>query len=368
MPLTVKKIANAMERWAPKAYAYDWDPVGLSVGSFDARVKTVLCCLSLDEGALNAAKKTKAQMIVSHHPLIFRPLKNLVEDNAHTCLCLALHDAKISCYSAHTNLDVAPGGVNSVLADTLGLKNTRVLFPAAHAEQVKLAVFVPGTHLAPLRDALAQAGAGVIGDYTHCSFSTPGTGTFLPGKSTAPFSGKRGVLNEEAERRFEMLVNKKDVGAVLTVLYAAHPYEEPAYDLVPLLNTNPEIGLGLLGDIEKPLTLKQFAKQVRIALGIRHLRFSGDPKKKVQRVAVMGGAGGGEVGKIPADVDVFVTGDVKYHNALDAVESGLAVIDAGHWGTEKGIVPVMAKFLSTEFKGLAVKTYIELDIFQWEME
>ncbi len=363
MPVQIKDICDAIESWAPRGLAYEWDKPGLSIGHPSAVVKKVLVCLTVTREVFQTAKKAQANLVVSHHPFIFDPLKHLRSDDPHTRLCLDFAKSDIACYAAHTNLDVISGGVSGVLANALGLLNPMPLFSVNHASLFKLVTFVPESHLERVRDAVSEAGAGVIGDYTHCSFSAPGTGTFRPGAKANPFSGEKGAVNEEPERRFETLVPKVRLASVLRALLSAHPYEEVAYDIVPLENRDSTISLGIKGTLKEPVRLAAFARSVKSALRLNHVRMVGPPKKQVHTVAVLGGAGGAEVRSIPNDVDVYVTGDVKYHEAQAALLRGLAVIDAGHAGTEKGIVPVMASFLRSRFRGLPVASYNEADCF-----
>lgn len=362
--MKARDIIEAMDQWAPPALAYEWDKAGLATGSPKQNVTKVLTCLTVTRETFSAARRAKADMIVAHHPLIWEPLQTLRTDNPQARLCLDIADAGIACYSAHTNLDVVPGGVNHILADRLGLNHVAPLFPPPHAEEFKLVTFVPESHLAKVRDAVSAAGAGVIGDYTHCSFSAPGTGTFRPGKDATPYAGGKFQVNQEPELRFETLVPKSRFAEVVNALLKAHPYEEVAYDLVELHATDPSISLGLRGELSRAVSLSTFATRVRDALEISHVRIVGDPKAKVRTVAVMGGAGGDSAARVPDDVDVYVTGDVKYHDALDARERGLSIIDAGHHGTEKWIVPAMADYLKKNVKGLKVSAYIEPDPFK----
>lgn len=364
MTATVREICDALESWAPPGLAYAWDRVGLSVGSPVAAVRRVLVCLSVTPEAFAAAKKTKAQMIVSHHPLIWEPLKSLREDDAHTRLCLDIARAGMACFSMHTNLDVIAGGVSYALGEAIGLQNMKPLLPAPHAAMVKLVSFVPQSHLAAVRDAVSAAGAGVIGDYTHCSFSSEGIGTFLPGNAANPFSGKKGCVNAEPEHRFETLLPKARLGRVLNALLAAHPYEEAAYDVVTLDNTDPSVGLGVRGTLARAMPLERFAAQIRRTLKLGHLRMLGPPKKPVRCIAAIGGSGGGQINAMPRDVDVLVTGDVGYHDALSALERGLAMIDIGHAGSEKPILGDIKRYLSQHFSKLLVSVYAEPDYFR----
>jgi dinuclear metal center YbgI/SA1388 family protein len=363
MTARVRDIVEAMDRWAPPQLAYEWDRAGLALGHPSDRVTGVLTCLTVTRDAFRAAKTARANFIVAHHPLIWDPLKTLRSDDAHAALVLDLAQAGFGCFSAHTNLDVAGLGVNAVLAAKLGFAETSPLFPVPQAEMWKLVTFVPESHLHKVRMAVSAAGAGGIGNYTHCTFSAPGVGTFMPAESASPFSGEKLKLNEEPERRFETIFPKHLRVQVLAALRDAHPYEEIAYDLYKLENGDPSISLGLRFELPKPLTLAALAESVRKKLGLKHVRYTGGAKARVRRVAVMGGSGGSSAANVPGDVDVFVTGDVKYHEALDAQERGLAIIDAGHHGTELPVVSSMASHLKALLPKLRVKPYLEPDPF-----
>lgn len=362
--MTVQDVCDAVDELAPRGFAYSWDRCGLHTGDPEDDVRCVLVALTVTREAFAAARRARAQMIVAHHPLIWEPLKSLRADNPHSQLCLDIAQAGVACYSAHTNLDVVPGGVNTAIAERLKLKDISPLIPAPQAQQVKLVTFVPATHLARVREAVCNAGAGVIGDYTHCSFSAPGTGTFLPNEKTDPFSGRRFVVNEEAELRFEVLVTKARLPRVLAALDGAHPYEEVAYDIVALENADTSIGLGVKGHLERVVTLGSFARSARAALGARFVRVVGASDRRVHTVGAIGGSGGGEIGNVPQGVDVFVTGDVDYHDALAAQARDLAVIDAGHAVAERWVVPALAKHLKTRLKKVRVVTYVEPDVFR----
>jgi dinuclear metal center YbgI/SA1388 family protein len=354
----VREACLALEELAPPGFAYDWDKPGLRIGNPNEDVSKVLVALTVTRAVYDRARELGAQLIVSHHPLLWEPLKALRTDDPAVRLCVDLAHDNIACYAAHTNLDVVPGGVNTLLAERLGLLECRPLLPSP-AAQVKLVTFVPESQLEALRRAVCEAGAGVIGEYTHCSFSAPGVGTFLPGDAAQPFSGEKHRVNEEPERRFETLVDKARLPRVLDALRSAHPYEEPAYDIVPLENTNRSIGLGARGRLPEPTTLDRFAQSVRAALDVDHVRVAGASDCKVQTVAVIGGAGGGELKRIPRDVDVLVTGDVRYHDAVDALERGLAVIDAGHDGTERFIVASLTNYLTEKLPSIQVFPFEE---------
>ena len=360
----VSDVKRVMDAWAPPAWAESWDRVGLQAGRPDQEVTGVAVCLSVTPAVVAGARAAGANMIVSHHPLVWDPIRALRTDDPQVRLCLDIAAGGMACLAAHTNLDVAPGGVNDALAAALGLGNAKPLFASEGARQVKLVVFVPESHLAALRDAVSVAGAGVIGAYTHCSFSAPGTGTFLPGDGARPFSGEPGKVNEEAERRFETLIPKARLGAVLRAMFEAHPYEEVAYDVVPLENTDPAVGLGRVGVLPEALDETAFADLVRNALAPAPVRVvSPGTGRRIRRVAVLGGSGGDQVARMPLDVDAFVTGDVKYHDALAAQFRNLLVVDAGHHGTEVPVLPGVARRLSSELDGLSVTVLGEADPF-----
>ncbi len=362
--MRVADVCRAIEELAPAQWAYSWDRSGLAIGSPEGPVGRVLVALTVTQKTVQAAKRVRANLLVVHHPPIWEPLEALRTDDPATRLCLDLVEAGIACYAAHTNLDVAPGGVNTVLAERLGLVDTKPLLSAPHAAQVKLVTFVPEPHVAAVREAVCSRGAGVIGEYTHCSFSSPGTGTFLPSGRAKPFAGAKHRVNEEPERRFEVLVPKARLAGVLAALETAHPYDEVAYDVVTLENRDPAVGLGVQGRLPAPLGLDAFATHVRKTLDVDHVRLAGARKRRVWTVGVIGGAGADEIGNVPHDLDVLVTGDVKYHDALAAESRGVAVVDAGHAGTEKWIVPVLARHIRRTCKGVGVSTFSEPDTFR----
>lgn len=362
--MKVHQLIQAIETLAPPGYAYAWDRIGLHTGRPDQDVHTALVALTVTQEVLEAARNAGAEMIVSHHPLIWEPFKTLREDHAEARLALDIARAGIACYSAHTNLDVVPGGVNTVLADRLGLVDMAPLLSVPHADCVKLVTFVPKEDVDDVRAAICDAGAGVIGDYTYCTFNAPGIGTFIPGDNSDPYSGQKNELNEEREIRLETLLPTVNVPAVLEALMKAHPYEEPAYDLIRIANPRPEISLGLRGRLQHSMLLRDFAAHVCAALEIPYAQTVGAADEPVQEVAVLGGAGGSSVNQIPLDVDVYVTGDVKYHDAVSAREKGLAVIDAGHHGTEKWIVPALADYLTEALPDLRVVPFMEAPVFE----
>lgn len=348
MPVNCRQIMDAMEIMAPGRLAAAWDNVGLLVGDPGQAVARVLVALDVTPELAAAAAADGVDMIVAHHPLIFRPLAAIRTDRRPDAALAALLRAGIAVFAAHTNLDVAAGGVNDVLAARLGLKDLRPL-TAEHTDRLcKLAVFVPQTHAEAVRTAITEAGAGHIGNYSHCTFQTAGTGTFLPLAGTSPFIGRQGQLEYTAELRLETIMPESVRDRVVAAMLQAHPYEEVAYDLYSLNNPGRQYGLGRVGETERPFAAADFALMVKTALGAEHIRLAGPRDKVIKKAAVCGGSGADLIGAAAGmGADCLVTGDVKYHEAQQALACGIVVMDAGHYFTERPVVEAVAGYLRT---------------------
>lgn len=348
MPVICQTVIGWLEEWAPPLLADDGDSIGLQVGSRGTEVEKVLVTLEVTPEVIAEAVKEKVQLIVSHHPLIRDPLARLDYDSFPASLAVRLVENRIHFYAAHTNMDAAAGGVNDLLTEQLGLVEVRVLRPAPQEKLYKLAVFIPRGHEEDVRQAICNAGAGWIGNYDECTFQVGGAGTFRPLPGTHPFLGRIGALERAEESRLETVVPETRLRAVIGAMLAAHPYEEVAYDLYPLKNKAPgKVGLGRIGRLPDPKPLRVFAEQVGDALGLQALRLVGDSGRPISVVALCGGAAMSLLKRaLEAGADVYITGDVKHHDALNALGQGIAVIDAGHHATEKIIVPAMAKYLA----------------------
>jgi hypothetical protein len=256
-------------------------------------------------------------------------------------LVLRLAEQKIALFSAHTNLDYAQGGVSVAFAETLGLKNIRFLAPLKNS-LAKIVVFVPEGHVARVRDAMSQAGAGVIGSYSSCSFGTRGTGSYYGSEASNPVIGNRGHLEFVEETRLEMIAPRASVSGVVAALKAVHPYEEPAYDIYVIDNPNPNLGMGAFGTLPKPQSLGHFLRSLKRILGVQALRYTGTVTRNIQNVAVCGGSGSDLLpDALSANADVFVTADVRYHTFQKA-DTTIALVDAGHWETEQCILKPIA--------------------------
>ncbi|HEX2028485.1 MAG TPA: Nif3-like dinuclear metal center hexameric protein [Nitriliruptorales bacterium] len=334
---TVADWVDLVHERYPPAHAAEWDRVGLQVGDPAWPVARVLVALDVTSAVIAEAADGPPTLVAAHHPLLFRPLTRLTPDTAAGRVALAAASARVAVLAAHTNLDVATdgAGTSEPIMRALGITDAAPLTSEADdAGQVKLVTFVPPDHVGVVLDALAAAGAGVIGAYERCSFRVRGTGTFRPGQAAAPYSGQVGVDNEEVEERLEIVVPHARLGAAVAALWAAHPYDEVAYDLHPLL-APPRAGFGRVGTLAPPVPLVEVAERVRERLPAPSLRFAGAPDHSIRMVAAVGGSGGRLVeAALTAGADVLITGDLGHHPVLDALERGLALIDAGHHATE----------------------------------
>lgn len=350
-----QEIIQLFEQFSPKGYAMEGDKVGLQIGRLNKPVDKVLIALDVLEEVVDEAIRENVQLIIAHHPLIYRPLQKITTDRPAGRIIEKLIKHDIAVYAAHTNLDVAIGGVNDLLAEALGLKNTEVLVPTHESKLKKLVVFVPEDAAAAVKEALGKAGAGAIGNYSHCAFSAKGLGQFLPGSDTNPYIGTEGKLEEVAEVRIETIFPEHLEKKVLSAMLKAHPYEEVAYDIYPLDNKGEVLGLGRIGYIEE-MTLGEFAQHVKKTLDVKGVRVVGDLTSSVKKVAVLGGDGNKYFMSAKfKGADVYVTGDFYYHVAHDAMMEGLNIVDPGH-NVEKVMKEGVAKVLSSmcEKKGLSV--------------
>lgn len=346
-PQRIQDLIGLVHKLYAPELAEDWDNAGLQVGDPGAPLERVLVALDPSLAAVEATRAADAQALVTHHPLLFRPLKRLSPDDAVGKTLWSAVQSGVAIISAHTNLDCAVDGLNSWLATLLGVQGSLPLQPSA-GDYLKLVVFVPAGHEQEVAEALFSAGAGEIGAYDQCSFRSRGEGTFRAGVGTQPFIGEIGRTAEVEELRLETIVPRRNLLRALEKMQKAHPYEEVAYDLVPLQNQVPGAGLGRIGRLAQALPLDIFAARVKEALGCDHLRVSGPQNRTVQKVALCGGSGASLLQTAHRQgADVLVTGDVKYHDARQAEELGIALIDAGHFATEKLMINKVVEALQT---------------------
>ncbi|WP_338461674.1 Nif3-like dinuclear metal center hexameric protein [Brevibacillus borstelensis] len=338
-------VIQYVEKLAPKAMALEGDKIGLHVGTLQKQVKKVMVALDVLESVVDEAIAEGVDLIVAHHAVIYRPLKHLRTDMAAGKLYEKLLKHDIAVYTAHTNLDVAAGGMNDWLAEAIGLENVEMLDVNYRETLKKLVVYVPQSHRDAVFQTITEAGAGWVGNYSHCTFQAEGTGTFLPREGTDPHIGKQGELEKVEEVRIETVVSSSRQTSVIKAMLAAHPYEEVAYDLIPLDNTGQALGIGRIGKLPETVTLQELALQIKERFSLQGLRVIGDLHAPVRKVAVVGGDGSSYVSKaVFRGADVFVTGDIGYHTAHDALAEGLFIIDAGH-NIEKIMKEKLAAFL-----------------------
>ena len=360
--VTVRDVWRALDDPFPFAHRADWDNVGILLGDPGARVRSVLVALDATPAVLSAIRKRPVDLLVTHHPVVFKPLPCIRPDRPEAAAAYVLLRAGVAAISAHTNADVAPRGVSHLLARRLGLRGIRPLIPGEpSSDACKVVVFVPDSHADAVLDAASGAGAARIGEYRRCAFRTEGTGTFLPREGADPYIGTPGREERVPETRLETVAAGSVLSAVLRAVRAAHPYEEPAIDVIPLRGAALGGGVGAVGDLPAPEPLADALERVRRTLRPSWIRLAGPRRKTVRRVAIVGGSGAEFAGAArEAGADLYVTGDVKYHQALEAAAAGMPVADIGHGSGERWILPEFRRVLLARFPGaLRVRVMME---------
>ena len=355
----IKDIANALEMFAPLPLQDDFDNAGLQIGLTDAEVAGVLLCLDVTEAVVDEAIASGCNLIISHHPVIFKPLKRITGSNyVERCIIKALANG-IAIYSAHTNLDNAPGGVNYRIAEILGLQNVRILLPKEDS-LLKLAVYVPASHTDAVRDALFAAGCGEIGNYGSCSYNVEGFGTFKANEGCNPFCGNIGELHRESETRIETIMPSYIKGRVIKALLNAHPYEEPAYDIYPVKNSWDAVGTGVIGELPAERDEIGFLQEIKEKFAVGSVRHTPLLGRKIKRVALCGGAGGSFAGAAMASgADVYITGEARYHDLFNYTGKMLMAV-IGHYESEQYTMDIFAEIINGQFPGVKVaKTTVD---------
>jgi dinuclear metal center YbgI/SA1388 family protein len=351
MTARVADLAAAIEAFAPSRWAAEWDNVGLLVGDASAPLSRALLTIDCTREVLDEARRRGCEAIVSYHPPIFSPQKRFLAGSP----AYEAARAGIAIHSPHTALDVAPGGTNDVLGDVLELTHRRPLRPlvATAGAKVKLVTFVPAENVDAVSQALFAAGAGRIGNYSSCSFRSPGTGTFLGEEGANPVVGQAGRLEQAPELRLETVVPGACVADVVRALRRAHPYEEPAFDLVQLAAPPLDLGFGRVGDVA-PTSLQRIADRLKAGLGASHVLVVGSLDRPVTRVALCVGSGGDLLGDaLSAGADLFVTGELRHHDALRAGEAAMAVVCALHSTSERLALGALERTLSARLADVA---------------
>lgn len=332
--MKIKEIVSALERFAPLPLQDGFDNAGLQIGLTEAEATGALLCLDVTEPVIDEAIAHGCNLIISHHPLIFKGYKSITgKDYVERCILKAIRN-DIVIYSAHTNLDNAAGGVNFKIAEKIGLKNVQILEPKENS-LLKLVTFVPSAQADTVRKALFNAGCGTIGNYDSCSYNTKGEGTFRAGEGANPFCGSVGELHHEEEVRIETIVPAFRKAEAICALLAAHPYEEPAFDLYPLQNTWAQVGSGVVGELDSCESELEFLKRIKKTFEVGYLKHNKLSGREIKKVALCGGAGSFLLPQaIRSGADVFITGEIKYHDYFGHEEE-ILMAEIGHYESEQ---------------------------------
>lgn len=352
--ITVKQVTNHLESIAPLAYQESYDNAGLIVGDFNSEVKGVLVCLDSVEETIEEAKKQGANLIIAHHPIVFKGLKRLNGSNYVERTVISAIKNDIAIYATHTNLDSVLNGVNAMIAKKIGVKNLRILDPQKNGLK-KLISYVPNAKKDEVLESLFNAGAGQIGDYSHCSFSHEGIGTFKALENADPYVGVKGQVHHEEESRIEVIFESHKQSAVVRALLEAHPYEEVAYDVLRLDNKNNQVGLGVVGELEEEIPTMDLLQEIKTKMNAGVVKYTPVVKSHVKRVAICGGSGSFLLSAAKrSGADLFLTADFKYHEFFDA-EKQLVIADIGHYESEQYTSELLADFLKQKFSTFAIR-------------
>ena len=354
--MTCKEIFKYIEHWAPKEIAWNKDNVGLQVGSAEREVKNILLSLDLNMNVVDEAIKKDCNIIITHHPLLFNPIRKIdtaLDKKSLLIEKLIKHD--ITLFSAHTNLDFTKDGVSFELAKNLKLVNIRFLTNLASI-QYKLIIFVPGNHLEKIANTIFENGGGIIGEYSHCSFRTRGEGSFKGSEKTIPSVGKKLVYEKVDEVKLEVLIDSWKLEKILSEVRKVHPYEEMAYDVFALSNKHADYGIGAIGELENQMNRDEFLNHISGCLNIKSFRYTVGRSSKIKTVAVCGGSGSEYIpDAVNSGADAYITSDIKYHTFFDN-EDSLLLIDAGHYETEIFSLNELNKKLSAFIKENSKRT------------
>ncbi|NLM04268.1 MAG: Nif3-like dinuclear metal center hexameric protein [Clostridiales bacterium] len=359
MVTRVKDITSLMEKLAPREYAMEWDNVGLQIGSYEKEVKKIIISLDITKEVLEEAIEQDIDLIISHHPIIFSPLKSIVKEDYKGNLIHKAISNNISIYATHTNMDIAIGGLNDFVAKKIGLENISILDITNKEKLYKIVVFIPIGYEEKVADALALAGAGHIGNYSHCSFRNSGTGTFKALEGTNPFIGEQGKLEKVDEMRLETIVTEQNLNMAINNMIKAHPYEEVAYDIFPLHQEGEGIGIGRFGKLKTPQKIEDLIDKLKFIFNLKQIRYVKANDDEIENTAIVNGSGAGYIKLAKKqNCQCLITGDVKYHDAQIAKELGISVIDAGHFETEIFFIQLVEEYLKEAFE----KNNIDVDI------
>ncbi len=351
--IKLKDITNFLENLAPLNLQESYDNSGLIIGNPNSGISTALITLDITEEVIDEAIRKKAQLILAHHPIVFSGLKKFTGRNSvERCVIKAIKN-DVAIYAAHTNIDSIQGGVNGKICEKLELQLCKILQPATN-QLKKLVSFIPEEHITEVQQAVFDTGAGHIGNYDSCGFTTHGTGSFRGNERSNPFVGNKGEIHQEKEIRFETIFPVYIQGDVINALLQSHPYEEVAYDIYPLDNKTETTGMGMVGTLKEPMEEKEFLHLLKKTFNTGVIKHTALLNKKVSKVAVCGGAGSFLLNRaISTKADFFVTGDFKYHQFFDA-ENKIVIADIGHYESEQYTKELFYELLTKNFPKFAV--------------
>ena len=352
--MKLKDFTSYLDSAIPLAYQESYDNSGLQVGLPDQEITSAMICLDVTEKVVSEAIQSECNLLISHHPLIFNGIKRITGNTSTEKILYEAVKNDIAIYSAHTNLDMLSNGVSHKMAEKIGLEKISVLSPSPD-RLLKLVTYIPESHFEKVKNALFEAGAGVIGNYDNCGYAVSGTGSFRGNDATNPFAGEKGKIHLEKEIRFETVLFTHLKDKVIKALVEAHPYEEVAYDLFALENNNIGIGLGCVGILHDPLTETDFLKLIYSVFDARGIRYSNLTGKTVSKVALCGGSGASLISEaIHSGADVYLTADIKYHDFFKT-ENRILLVDAGHFETEKFSREILKDLIIKKFPKFAVR-------------
>ena len=351
--MKVAEIIETLEKISPTVYQESYDNCGLIIGKSEWECTGVLCTLDATEEVILEAKTKGCNLVVAHHPIIFSGLKKINGKNYVENAVITSIKNDIAVYAIHTNLDNVINGVNGKIADALGLINRRILLTKS-SQLMKLFTFVPVEYSEKIKSALFEAGGGNIGNYSECSFSAEGTGSFKAGENTNPFVGEIGQRHHEKELKIEIIFPSYLQNTIVEALITAHPYEEVAYDLIALENKFEAIGSGLIAELPEPVDESAFLAQIKSSFRLKAIKHTPLLGKKVKKVAICGGSGSFLINNaLAAGADFYISADVKYHEFFDA-EGKMVIADIGHWESEQFTTDLLIGVLKANFPTFAV--------------
>ncbi len=345
-------VIKVLEEIAPPRLAESWDNVGLMLGSKEQSVSRILCALDVNEEVISEAVRNNVQCIITHHPLIFKPLYKIDFDTPTGRMIQKLICHDISVYTMHTNYDIVQGGINDILCEKLDVCKTKVLHISHQEELYKIAVYVPETHYEQMRDIIIAYDVCHIGAYKGCTFTVKGEGTFVPVQGSNPYLGEHGQLEKVNERKIEFITYQYNIETICQVIRKHHPYEEVAFDIYTLNNRTKLEGIGRYGYLKQEIPLEDFILKLKEVFKLSAIRMSGSIKSSIKKVAVCSGSGASFIKRASEVADAYITSDIKFHDAQEAKALGITVFDIGHYTSENIAMQHIASSLNNRLKGL----------------